>query len=158
MVGITLSSYQAPNMKTSRRWHYGDHSKVQSQVLGVKEIKCGAHFVNFLGSSLFARAWTRSLDVPKTWTGSLTSCGRGSAHDGSSTSHLVDNQTWIILEQGISSGWENMNTTAWSIPDVNWLISPCALKLSPSVSTLQNQIFELSKTSFQSTDWSHFDF
>ena len=65
---------------------------------------------------------------------------------------------WIILEEGISSGWENMNITAWSIPDVNWLISPCALKLSPSVSTLQNQIFELSKTSFQSTDWSHFDF
>ena len=114
--------------------------------------------VNIVGSSWSSRAWTRSLDVPKTWTGSLTSCRRGSAHHSSSTSHLVDNQTWIILEQGISSGWENMITTAWSTPDVNWLISPCALELSPSVSTLQNQIIELSKTSFQSTDWSHFDF
>ena len=43
MVGIFLTSYQTPNMKTSRRWHYGDHSKVQSQVLGVEEIKCGVH-------------------------------------------------------------------------------------------------------------------
>ena len=145
MVGITLSSYQTPNMKTSRRWHYGDHSKVQSQVLGVEGVKCGVHFVNFLGSSLFSRAWTRSLDVPKTWTGSLTSCGRGSAHHSSSTSHLVDNQTWITLEQGTLSGWENMNTTACSIADVSWLFSPCALKLSPSVSTLQNQIFGLNQ-------------
>ena len=53
MVGITLSSYQTPHMKTSRRWHYSDHSKVQSQVLCVEGVKCGVHFVNFLGSSLF---------------------------------------------------------------------------------------------------------
>ena len=141
-------------MKTSRRWRYGDHSKVQSQVLGVEEIKCGVHFVNFLGSSLFSRAWTRSLDVPKTWTGSLTSCGRGSAHHGGSTSHLFDNRTWIILEpyftwtrsfwKTLSSGW-GINTRACSIADVSWLFSPCALKLSPSVSTLQNQIFGLNQ-------------
>ena len=31
IVGITLTSYQAPNMKTSRRWHYGDHAKSRAK-------------------------------------------------------------------------------------------------------------------------------